>query len=272
MQLASPSDADGRGAIAAPPLDYSWKELKTCIEIDTEEPRGGKRRPHTLAEREAAAAVAAAASGGAEESAANSSPAATVDATSAEALEGNEASAAAAGSGLAAVMQLRTVEKLPSTSHRVRKVITALKLNNNSLASLQDLPPALELVMEEPLRNLQWIDLSWNGLTKIEDSLLCYKQLKALYLHKNKIKKLPAIECLKVLPTLLSLTLNGNPIEERPIYRQYIVGALPKLRMLDHVAVTEEQVDAAAAWFKAHLKRLQVRKLKLEEARFDARE
>lgn len=266
MQLATPSDAEGRGIIAAPPLDYSWKELKSCIEIDTEEPRGGKRRPHTMAEREAAASAAS--SGGPEEPAVV--PAATGDATTVAAVEGNEASAAAAGSGLAAAMQLRVAEKLPPmTPRRLRKVTTALKLNNNSLETLQDLPPALELVMEEPFRNLQWIDLSWNGLTKIDDSLLGFKQLKALYLHKNKIKKLPTIDCLKVLPGLLSLTLNGNPIEERQIYRQYVVGALPKLRVLDHVAVTEEQVFAAGAWFKAHLKRLQIRKVMLEEARLD---
>jgi len=271
MQLATPSDADGRGFIAAPPLDYSWKELKTCIEIDTEEPRGGRRRPHTVAEREAAASAAA--TGGAEEPAASSAPAAPGEATTVAGPEGNEASAAAAGSGLAAAMQLRASEKLtPMTPRRLRKVTTALKLNNNSLESLQDLPPALKLVMEEPFRNLQWIDLSWNGLTKIEESLLGFRQLKALYLHKNKIKKLPAIDCLKVMPALLSLTLNGNPIEERQIYRQYIVGALPKLRVLDHVAVTEEQVYAAGAWFKAHLKRLAIRKDKLEEARLDSQD
>merc|ERR1712032_1212343 len=121
---------------------------------------------------------------------------------------------------------------------------------------------------DDPLRNCRWIDLSFNHLTRIEPALLEFQQLKALYLHGNQIKSLPSVERLRKLPKLISLTLNGNPIECCRAYRTYVIGALPKLRSLDHSMVTQEEISVGAAWFQAHLKRLQKRKEQLEEASF----
>merc|ERR1719146_358699 len=66
----------------------------------------------------------------------------------------------------------------------------AVRLDNNMIENLTDLPPALDFIMENPLTNLQWIDLSFNMLTKIEPVLLKYTNLKVLYLHGNKINNL----------------------------------------------------------------------------------
>merc|ERR1712232_1091011 len=118
-------------------------------------------------------------------------------------------------------------------------------------------------VMEDPLRNCQWIDLSFNQLRSIEPALLQFQQLKALYLHGNQIKSLPSIERLRRLPKLRSLTLNGNPVECCRAYRAYVVGALPHLASLDHSKVTQDEVQASAAWFQEHLRRLQQRKARM---------
>ncbi len=62
-------------------------------------------------------------------------------------------------------------------------------------------------------QNLQWLDLSYNYLTEIEDEILEFKQLKVLYLHGNYIKCLEDTRKLQLLPNLANLTLYGNPIE-----------------------------------------------------------
>merc|ERR1719221_2591448 len=98
------------------------------------------------------------------------------------------------------------------------------------IESVNDLPMALELVMDDPLRTCQWIDLSFNLIASIEPSMLQFQQLKALYLHGNLIKSLPSVERLKKLPKLISLTLNGNQIERALSYRMYVIGALRGLR------------------------------------------
>merc|ERR1712125_249386 len=105
-------------------------------------------------------------------------------------------------------------------------------------------------------RNCQWIDISFNQLRNIEPELLQFHHLKALYLHGNVIKSLPSVERLSKLPKLISLTLNGNPVECNRCYRMYTIGALVKLRQLDHSTITEEETRESNAWYKSHLKRL----------------
>merc|ERR1711985_121376 len=120
--------------------------------------------------------------------------------------------------------------------------------------------------MENALMNLQWIDLSHNHLTTIEPVLTKYTNLKAIYLHGNRIKCLPSVDRLRRLPKLISLTLNGNPIEACRIYRRFVIGALPNLRKIDHSTVTDDELEASYAWYQMYLKRHEERKKKLEEA------
>lgn len=249
----------------APPLDYSFKELKSCAELESEEPRFGGRRRAQAGDKDANAPhqddtdpVGSDATGG---------PAATPR----EPLAGSGVPALPQIGGAGPVAKGTVVSRLASHAKRiVRDVTVAVKLNNNSIGSLQDLPQALRnspwIDMEDPLRNCQWIDISFNNLRIIEPELLQFHQLKALYLHGNSIKSLPSVERLSKLTKLISLTLNGNPVECSRCYRMYTVGALTKLRSLDHSTVTEEESREANAWFKAHQKRLKVRKDKLEEA------
>jgi len=245
--------------VAGSPLDYSFKELKNVLEMETEEPRsGGKRRPQ-LENSAVAASQEAPEAPAAQAAAADTMKGAAATGANANALLG-----ASTKSGAGAATQLRP-NASPMIKRKVRKVTLAVKLNNNSIDSITDLPQALEFVMDDPLRNLQWIDLSFNQLHTIQAELLSFKQMKALYLHGNHIKSLPCVERLKKLPKLISLTLNGNPIECFQFYRRYVIGALKELRTLDHSTITEDESKAADDWFQAHMQRAKVRKERLED-------
>mmetsp|Transcript_51597 Transcript_51597/g.145429 ORF Transcript_51597/g.145429 Transcript_51597/m.145429 type:complete len:269 (+) Transcript_51597:113-919(+) len=262
---------DGALLTTASSLDFSFKELKSCAEIETEEPRGGgRRKPQqdkdgggaAAAGREAdlLAADITMASAGATGSGA-SGVAADIARNSAVPLVAQAASKGAT--------QIRPLSS-PHMKRVVRRCTVAVKLNNNNIETVQDLPMALDAVMDDPLRSCQWLDLSFNLLTSIEPAMLEFQQLKALYLHGNKIRSLPSVERLKKMGKLVSLTLNGNPIESYNSYRMYVIGALPQLRSLDHSTIIDDEAQSARSWFVAHQKRAVARKEKLEEARLIA--
>ncbi|CAL1161583.1 unnamed protein product [Cladocopium goreaui] len=153
--------------------------------------------------------------------------------------------------------------RLPKTE----KLLLVVKLNNNMLETLNGLEAALESAMYSPLQNLQWLDVSFNSLSSVDAELLKFVQLKALYLHGNCIAKFGSIQRLQKLPKLLSLTINGNPIQSNRIYRTYILGVVPQIRALDHTSVTSEEANEAASWYRGHVRRMEVRKEQLRELR-----
>jgi len=223
---------------SGPPLDYSFKELKNCAEIETEEPRGGGKKKN-LEKENAPGELPANAEAEAE---ADAKP---IPGTSAVVAKGGAAQVRVGGA---------------PAKNVVNKVTIAMKLNNNQIETLSYLPQSLDAVMDDPLCNLQWIDLSWNCLTTVEPALTQYTNLKAIYLHGNKIKNLPSVTRLRKLPKLMSLTLNGNPIEACRIYRRFVIGALPNLRKIDHSTITDDELEASYAWYQMHLKRKEIRK------------
>jgi len=274
--LSARSEYQGESAIiaCALPLDYSFKELKTCVEIEGEEPRSGKRKPATLELTGAPHAEEpnAEAAGDAIVSKTVTSAGQVRESTSGTLTLPPVVQAGTLGANVPTTPRVLASlpPRTPAGKRNVHKITVAVKLNNNAIESLQDVPMALDLVMEDPLRNLQWLDVSWNKLRTIDASLLQFMELKALYLHSNQIKSLPSVEKLKKLPRLISLTLNGNPIEASRSYRSYLIGSLPNLRSLDHSTITEDEIHTASGWFKAHLKRAKTRKEKLENAYLDS--
>lgn len=50
-------------------------------------------------------------------------------------------------------------------------------------------------------------------------ALLDFQELRVLYLHGNCIRSLSDVDKLGKLPNLHTITLHGNPIESRQIYR-----------------------------------------------------
>lgn len=204
-----------------PPLDYSFKELRSCAELPGEQPRNARKASPKRGD-------------------AGQDTSAVVDDK--------------ARGGPKIVVQLLT---------------NSIRLNNNYLTTLSDLPQALTQILPQPER-LLFLDVSWNGLTTIDRALLQYQQLKALYLHGNKIASLPQVTKLQGMPILRSLTLNGNPIETSSSYRLFVIGSLQhatSLRSLDHSTITDDERERAEAWSLGHEQRMKERaKAKAEAA------
>nr|XP_039255048.1 leucine-rich repeat-containing protein 51-like isoform X1 [Styela clava] len=128
----------------------------------------------------------------------------------------------------------------------------AIKLGNNSLARLENFSSGLQAVLEDP-ESIEWIDLSFNDLTKIDNVILEYPNLKVLYLHANYIDDLKQVDKLAALPHLKTLTLHGNMIEGKKGYRQYVIMTIPQLQYFDFSRITKADRDKAQVWRKLKL-------------------
>jgi len=78
--------------------------------------------------------------------------------------------------------------------------------------------------------------------------LLQYPKLKILYLHGNQIDKLSEVDKLGALPELFSITLHGNPIEDIPGYKQYVISVLPQLKVFNTITITNQDRSDASTW------------------------
>ncbi|XP_037931709.1 CCR4-Not complex 3'-5'-exoribonuclease subunit Ccr4 isoform X2 [Teleopsis dalmanni] len=96
------------------------------------------------------------------------------------------------------------------------------------------------------MRGVEVLALSVNKISSLQPFEDCVK-LQELYLRKNNIKDLNEIGYLQNLPNLKYLWLEENPCCEKagPSYRAIILRALPNLKKLDNVEVTEEEVNNA---------------------------
>nr|CEL78608.1 TPA: leucine rich repeat protein, putative [Toxoplasma gondii VEG] len=114
------------------------------------------------------------------------------------------------------VIDLHTPEKI-----HVKLTVTAVRLCNNQLSSLEELIPSLCRIMPLPERNLQWLDLAFNNLKVIDPSMQYLQSLRTLYLHCNLIASYSCLLPLKGIRKLRTLTLMGNPVErdDYPDYR-----------------------------------------------------
>lgn len=125
---------------------------------------------------------------------------------------------------------------------------TILFLQHNEIRRLNHEKPdmclykVLEDIMWKSPANLIWIDLSYNYLVTIDDEILKFPNLQNLYLQYNYIKDLGEVRKLQKLRHLKSINLFGNPIEQVPGYRLWILGVLYEdndcLKKLDQVVIT----------------------------------
>ncbi|KAJ8675285.1 hypothetical protein QAD02_011071 [Eretmocerus hayati] len=115
---------------------------------------------------------------------------------------------------------------------------SSIWLSNNSLENLSHLE---ELVTElvGGTRDVRWLDLAYNILSDVDDELLKFKKLTILYLHGNRISDMNSLVKLRKLTHLRTLTLHGNPLEQMPAYRRYVVAILPQITNLDFSPVLE---------------------------------
>ena len=81
---------------------------------------------------------------------------------------------------------------------KVQIYCTSLFLNNNEIRSVVGLRSILDFVMWNPQR-LEWLDLSYNYLERIEPEILNFPCLKTLYLHGNYISNLEEVKKLSDL-------------------------------------------------------------------------
>ncbi|KAK2517621.1 hypothetical protein Q9233_013056, partial [Columba guinea] len=145
---------------------------------------------------------------------------------------------------------ISTIEDLLQTQPRSGPVPPglpppALRLNNNQLGGLGELPPTLRALRLDPTL-LRWLDLSFNRLRHIHPVLSTLGALQSLQLHGNDIGELGEVDKLGVLPQLRRLTLHGNPMEELRGYRSYVLSQLSHLTSLDFSAVTKQDREDAA--------------------------
>ncbi|XP_061113948.1 leucine-rich repeat-containing protein 9 [Conger conger] len=66
-------------------------------------------------------------------------------------------------------------------------------------------------------------------------------QLRRLYLGVNKLQDLSEIEKLEMLPSLIELSIVGNPVARRSLHRSSVVLRLSRLQVLDGMPVTLEE-------------------------------
>ncbi|XP_073839908.1 uncharacterized protein isoform X6 [Musca autumnalis] len=96
------------------------------------------------------------------------------------------------------------------------------------------------------MRGVEVLALSVNKISTLQPFEDCLK-LQELYLRKNCIQDINEIAYLQNLPNLKYLWLEENPCCERvgAAYRAIVLRALPNLKKLDNVEVTQEEVDEA---------------------------
>ncbi|EGZ12984.1 hypothetical protein PHYSODRAFT_316453 [Phytophthora sojae] len=130
-----------------------------------------------------------------------------------------------------------------------RQMPVSLRVNNNKISNLDDMHEALRAVFDYP-GMLQWLDLSGNELESIPpDVFSAYPELFTLHLHGNLLSKYSDVDALaKWLPRLHSITLHGNPLEEKKHYRNYVIAAFPNLKQLNFSSVTPGDRTKAETW------------------------
>lgn len=132
-----------------------------------------------------------------------------------------------------------------------------VRLCNNKLTSTLGLDLVVQRILLDPAK-FTWLDLSFNDLAQIEDSLLACAGLETIYLHSNKIFDILEVRKLAQLSKLRRLTLYGNPVEKHrsvrdcnsvgATYRSTVVAFIPQLQSLDLTAVTNDDRKRAVSW------------------------
>ncbi|KAK3909947.1 Leucine-rich repeat-containing protein 51 [Frankliniella fusca] len=134
--------------------------------------------------------------------------------------------------------------RAPVQLQNKRFVSASLWLNHNQLTDVRGLASLMRGLIAQP-DALGWLDLSFNNLTDIADDVLQFPQLRILYLHGNQLTKLNSVAKLRHLQKLRNLTLRGNPIDEIPSYRSYIISIIPQITRLDFVPISAGERGSA---------------------------
>ncbi|XP_024533033.1 protein tilB homolog isoform X2 [Selaginella moellendorffii] len=104
-----------------------------------------------------------------------------------------------------------------------------LYLPNNLISRLSNL---------HRLKQLQYLNVAVNNILKVEGLEQC-EFLEKLDMTLNFVgkKELPSVAALRANIHLRDLFLTGNPCQEVPGYRSYVIATLPSLKRLDGIEV-----------------------------------
>mmetsp|Transcript_18395 Transcript_18395/g.57473 ORF Transcript_18395/g.57473 Transcript_18395/m.57473 type:complete len:135 (+) Transcript_18395:361-765(+) len=112
----------------------------------------------------------------------------------------------------------------------------------------------------DPLRGIcaswPWRRSDSSAQAKINDCFDATPGLNVIYLHANRISALSLTKPLGSLADLRSLTLHGNPIEDKKHYRPYVVTTCSKLNQLDFSTITKQDRETASAWALTYRRKL----------------
>lgn len=127
----------------------------------------------------------------------------------------------------------------------------SLWLGNNYFTSMKGLVEFAKRSLDDHAA-LGWLDLSFNEIGEIGEEIASFPNLKILYLHGNNVSDINDVRKLTGLRNLRSFTLHGNPVENIPYYRGYVVYILPQLTALDFSAVlaAERKKPLPVGFFK----------------------
>jgi Leucine-rich repeat (LRR) protein len=91
---------------------------------------------------------------------------------------------------------------------------------------------------------IQWIDLSFNQLKKVDENLASHlPNVATMYLHANQVARYSDIRRLSCFTKIKSLTLYGNPVEEHKHYRNVVLYYFPTLTQLDFSVITSGEKE-----------------------------
>eukprot|EP01038_Epipyxis_sp_PR26KG_P006497 gene6497-8932_t len=142
-----------------------------------------------------------------------------------------------------------------SSKGKRTEVIKAVRLSNNLLSNLDIIPTCLSQSLD--LSNIQWLDLSFNGISKMTAAMAeAMPNLMTLHLHANRITKLTEIKKFESFSNLKALTLYGNPVEEHKHYKNFVLYYCTKLTQFDMSPVTKSEIQKMIVFTKTYRKKL----------------
>lgn len=138
------------------------------------------------------------------------------------------------------------------------KQLRILLLQNNQILKIENL---------HKLKRLVYLNLALNNITVIENLSGC-ESLAKLDLTVNFIENVRDVRTLRSNIFLKELYLVGNPCSSRPGFRDYVVGCLPQLKILDSFEIMKSDQIVATQVFNDLEKDFLVQEaIILEEAR-----
>lgn len=121
---------------------------------------------------------------------------------------------------------------------------TLSRCENLTIAYLQgNLINEADLIHLQNFSNLKKLDLSENNIQNLPSAKVFagLTELRFLYLHNNNISEWSDIQSLISLPSIMHLTLFGNPVVSIPGYRHFLVNSIQSLLALDSYIITDEE-------------------------------